>query len=228
MCYRIKLYSTIHRIGNIRFSHISIIALIPCRIFCHITGHCAIPCSTGVLYIGGMCENGRTTSEVLHFNMFGLFQAVDFNDKDSLSIISRSSAAMTPCSVSPTPSSSSPSYLNPISIPIPSCGPSSQLFDAISSSDRLLNLNHLYFSSTTDTPPITQYLQSKNNNIALYSPVQKWSFLSKDNDSPYGLADGENLDEKYDHTRNILQKKLTIQKLENLGFNRTYSTVEFV
>ena len=162
--------------------------------------------------------------------MFGLFQAVDFNDKDSLSIISRSSATMIPCSVSPTPSSSSPSYLNPIPIPIPSCGPSSQFFDAISSSDTHLNLNLLNSSSTTDTvtPPIPQYPPNKNNNIALYSPVQKWSFLSKDNDSPYGLADGENLDEKYNHTRNILQKKLMIQKLENLAFNRTYSTVEFV
>lgn len=217
---------------NIHFSHILINVLIPCHISCHITGHCAIPCSTGVLYIGGMCENGRTTSEVLHFNMFGLFQTNDFNDKDSLSIISRSSAIMTPCSVSPTPSS--PSYLVPISIPIPSCSPNSQLFAAISANDTLPHLNHLNHlnspsPSSTVTPPITLNPANKNNNnMALYSPVQKWSFLSKDNETPYGLADGENLDEKYNHTRYILQKKIMIQNLENLAFNRTYSTVEFV
>ena len=214
---------------DIRLSHILINVLIPCHISCYITGHCAIPCSTGVLYIGGMCENGRTTSEVLHFNMFGLFQAKDFYDKDSLSIISRSSAAMTPCSVSPTPSS--PSYLVPI--PIPSCSPSSQLFAAISSNDTFPHLNHLNHlnapsPSSTVTPQKTLNPPNKNNNIALYSPVQKWSFLSKDNEIPYGLADGENLDEKYNHTRYILQKKIMIQKLENLAFNRTYSTVEFV
>ena len=216
---------------DIRLSHILINVLIPCHISCYITGHCAIPCSTGVLYIGGMCENGRTTSEVLHFNMFGLFQAKDFYDKDSLSIISRSSAIMTPCSVSPTPSS--PSYLVPISIPIPSCSPNSQLFAAISANDTLPHLNHLNHlnspsPSSTVTPPITLNPPNKNNNIALYSPVQKWSFLSKDNETPYGLADGENLDEKYNHTRYILQKKLMIQKVENLALNRTYSTVEFV
>jgi hypothetical protein len=172
-----------------------------------------------------MCENGRTTSEVLHFNMFGLYQSIDFSDKDSLSIISRTPPAVTPCSPTSTSTSTSPFCL------IPSFDPNSQVFTVIPSTDPLSQLN--FPNSPTTSPRIifdsaTKCSTEKKQGVALYSPVQKWSYLSKGNEIPYGLADGESLDEKYNHSKNLSQKKLIMQKLESLAFTRTYSTIEFV
>ena len=172
-----------------------------------------------------MCENGRTTSEVLHLNMFGLYQSIDFNDKDSLSIISRTPPAVSPCSPTSTSTSTSPFC------PTPSFDPSSQVFAVIPSTDPFSQLN--FPNSPSSSPPITvdsttKYSTEKKKSVALYSPVQKWSYLSKGNEIPYGLADRESLDEKCNHSKNLSQKKLIIQKLESLAFTRTYSTIEFV
>ena len=157
--------------------------------------------------------------------MFGLYQSVDFCDKDSLSIISRTPPAVTPCSPTSTSTSASPFC------PISSFDPSSQVFAVIPSTDPLSQLNCP--SSPTSSPRIiadsaAKYSTEKKQSVALYSPVQKWSYLSKGNEVPYGLADGESLDEKYHHSKNLSQKKLIIQKLESLAFTRTYSTIEFV
>lgn len=61
-------------------------------------GHCAIPCSSGILYIGGMLESEITTSEVIHLNLFGMFQEKDFaenNSKNSkCSVIEEESVAL--------------------------------------------------------------------------------------------------------------------------------------
>ena len=46
-------------------------------------GHCAIPCSSGIFYIGGMLESEQTTSEVLHLNLFGMYQEKDFTSTEN-------------------------------------------------------------------------------------------------------------------------------------------------
>ena len=56
----------------------------------YFSGQCAIPCSSGVLYIGGLCESGSSTSEILHLNLFGMYTPADFHDKERLSLISLS------------------------------------------------------------------------------------------------------------------------------------------
>eukprot|EP01042_Synura_sphagnicola_P000066 gene66-65_t len=35
------------------------------------TGHCAIPCSTGILFFAGLVSERRTSSELYHLNLFG-------------------------------------------------------------------------------------------------------------------------------------------------------------
>ena len=56
-------------------------------LFTLLTGQCAIPCSSGVLYLGGLCESGASTSEVLHLNLFGMYRRGDFLVNDKYSII---------------------------------------------------------------------------------------------------------------------------------------------
>ena len=71
----------------------------------YFSGQCAIPCSSGVLYIGGLCESGSSTSEILHLNLFGMYTPADFHDKERLSLISRNQHV-------PPVSSSASSYVD--------------------------------------------------------------------------------------------------------------------
>lgn len=36
------------------------------------TGHCAIPCSSGILYFGGLVSETQSSSQVMHLNLFGI------------------------------------------------------------------------------------------------------------------------------------------------------------
>ena len=129
--------------------------------FCLILiGQCAIPCSSGVLYIGGLCKSGSSSSEILHLNLFGMYEPTDFSEKGKFSLLPLPSVH----EANSTLSLKGDESYSPVTATAASCGSASLLTDAFQkwsslSSDSLGNL------TAKENSAAHENISQKKNNI---------------------------------------------------------------
>ena len=59
------------------------------------TGHCAIPCTTGIVFFGGLLPHLAVTSELLHLDLFGCYPTLSFSSSSGPSSRTSSSSSST-------------------------------------------------------------------------------------------------------------------------------------
>ena len=104
-----------------------------------------------MLYIGGLCKSGNSSSEILHLNLFGMYEPLDFIEKDKLSLIPLTSVNQAASSLSPQGDES----YSTVTVTAASCGSMSVQPDAFQrwsslSTDSLGNLTARRRSATHD------------------------------------------------------------------------------
>ena len=201
-----------------------------------------------------MLESEQTTSEVLHLNLFGMFQESDFTENSSkCSVVEEESVAHSSLLLTATSSSSS------------TCAPNNE--SSVLNNERSFLINahtdvqkhthtvsdtyaqarthssmqittapstpsthhvdtHIRTNTRTDIHTVARTCTDKHHSDIPSVGVQKWNFLLSADNTPFGLKDDDDFNHKLSNLQKLNEKRTEIENLHILSYSRQYSLKE--